>query len=199
MGDTQLHIGGSAHYRDLNEAATSVRYRQRPSVHFTDTRFIDTGSIDADSEFGLGVEGALLAGPLHAQVEGYSQTVSRPGLDNPTFLGGAVEAGYFLTKGDSRSYKGHKFDRNKPKNAVGDGGIGAVQINIRYDHLDLMDAGISGGKQNAYALSLIWTPTGYTRFMASYTRHAYEMAPIAAGFDTSYNVDALAIRAQFDF
>jgi phosphate-selective porin OprO/OprP len=199
MGETQLHLGGSVHYRDLNQAATSVRYRQRPSVHFTDTRFINTGNIGAVSEFGVGVEGALLAGPFHAQAEGYWQTVSRPGLDNPTFFGGAVEAGYFLTKGDSRTYKDHKFDRNKPENEVGDGGIGAVQINVRYDYLDLVDAGIVGGKQNAYALSLIWTPTDYTRFMASYTRNEYDMAAIAAGIDTSYNVDALAVRAQFDF
>lgn len=199
MGDTQLHVGGSVHYRDLNRSATSVRYRQRPSVHFTDTRFINTGNIGAESEFGLGVEGALVAGPFHAQAEGYWQTVSRPGLDNPTFFGGAVEAGYFLTKGDSRTYKDYKFDRNKPKSEVGEGGIGAVQLNVRYDYLDLVDAGIVGGTQNAYSLSLIWTPTDYTRFMASFTRNEYDNAAILAGTDASYNVDALAVRAQFDF
>ena len=199
MGDTQLHLGGSVHYRDLNQSATSVRYRQRPSVHFTDTRFINTGNIGAESEFGVGVEGAMVAGPFHAQAEGYWQTASRPGLENPTFFGGAIEAGYFLTKGDSRTYKDHKFDRNKPKSEVGEGGIGAVQLNVRYDYLDLVDAGIIGGTQNAYSLSLIWTPTDYTRFLASYTRNEYDNAAILAGTDTSYNVDALAVRAQFDF
>ncbi|WP_336985978.1 OprO/OprP family phosphate-selective porin [Altererythrobacter aquiaggeris] len=199
MGDTQLHFGASAHYRDLNDAATSVRYRQRPSVHFTDTRFIDTRNIGATGETGLGLEGAVIAGPFHAQAEGYWQTVNRPGLENPTFFGGAVEAGVYLTKGDTRGYKGNKFDRNKPKNPVGSGGMGAVQLNVRYDYLDLVDAGIVGGIQNAYAASLVWSPTANTRFTANYTRNEYDMANIAAGLDRNYNVDAFAVRAGFDF
>lgn len=199
MGNTQLHLGASAHYRDLNDAADTVRYRQRPSVHFTDTRFINTGNIDATSETGFGLEGAFIAGPFHAQAEGYWQTVSRPGLDNPTFFGGAVEAGVYLTKGDTRGYKGNKFDRNKPKNPVGSGGMGAVQLNVRYDYLDLVDAGVAGGMQNAYATSLIWSPTANTRLTLNYTRNEYDMANVAAGLDTDYNVDTFAVRAGFDF
>ncbi len=199
VGNTQLHIGASAHYRDLNDDASSVRYRQRPSVHFTDTRFINTGSIGASSETGFGVEGAVITGPFHAQAEGYWQTVNRPGMADPTFFGGAVEAGVYLTKGDTRGYKGNKFDRNKPVNPVGSGGIGAVQLNVRYDYLDLVDAGVVGGMQNAYAASLVWSPTANTRLTVNYTRNEYDMADIAAGLDTDYNVNAFAVRAGFDF
>ena len=39
MGGTQLHLGGSLHYADLQQGST-VRYRQRPLVHFTDARFV---------------------------------------------------------------------------------------------------------------------------------------------------------------
>ena len=42
-GDTQFHVGGSVHYADL-EALSTVRYRQRPLVAFTDERFINTGA-----------------------------------------------------------------------------------------------------------------------------------------------------------
>lgn len=199
LGETQLHFGGSLHYRDLGDAASSVRYRQRPFVHTTDTRFIDTGSIGTDSETGYGVEAALVSGRFHAAAEGFWQKVSRSGLADPIFFGGYAEAGYFLTQGDSRGYKGGTFDRVKPANGFEKGGIGAVQVNVRYDYLDLVDQGIIGGQQNAYALSLIWTPTAYTRLMANYARLEYDMAALTAAGDADYGVDVFGMRAQIDF
>ncbi len=199
-GSTQLHLGASAHYRDL-EAGSTVRYRQRPAVHFTGTRFINTGSFSANSETGLGLEAAMIAGPFHAAAETYWQSVDRgAAFADPTFFGGSFEAGLFLTEGDKRGYKGGKFDRVKPANPVGEGGMGAFQINARYDRLDLNDAGIIGGTQDGYQLSLIWTPMDYTRLMLNYSRLSYDDAVFpAAGGDTSYNVDSLGIRAQVDF
>lgn len=200
MGNTQLHLGGSIHYTDL-ETGSSVRYRQRPFVHFTGERFINTGSIDASSELGFGVEGAAISGPFHVAAEGFWQKANRIGmLPDPTFFGGYAEVGYFLTGGDKRGYKGGTFDRVKPANPVGEGGMGAVQINLRYDYLDLTDAGIIGGQQNGFGVSLIWTPTDYTRFMMNYGRMKYDDAVYAAtGGDTSYSVDAFGVRAQVDF
>lgn len=201
LGDTQLHLGGSVHYSELKDASDTVRYRQRPFVHFTGERFIDTGSFSAESETGFGLEAAAIHGPLHAAAEGYWQKVDRPmGLADPTFFGGYAEIGYFLTGGDSRGYKGGTFDRVKPKNGFDKGGIGAIQVNLRYDYLDLSDAGLVGGTQNGYALSLIWTPTNYTRFMLNYARADYSNAiHPAAGGDTSYAVDSFGMRAQIDF
>ena len=201
MGDTQLHFGGSLHYNDLGQDDATVRYRQRPFVHFTSTRFVNTDRLDADSEFGAGLEAAVISGPFHASAEGYWQSVDMPmAADNPTFFGGYVEAGYFLTKGDSRGYKGGKFDRVKPENPLGNGGIGSVQVNIRYNPLDLNDAGILGGVQNGYQASLIWKPASHTLFGINYGRMDYTDAvlPTATG-DTDYGVDAFGIRAQVDF
>jgi len=201
VGGTQLHLAGSGHYRKLKDASNTVRYRQRPFVHFTGQRFIDTGSFSADSELGIGVEAAAVAGPLHVAAEGYWQKVSRPvGLANPTFFGGYAEVGYFLTGGDNRGYKKGAFDRVKPANPVDEGGFGAVQANLRYDYLDLTDAGFVGGTQNGIGVSLIWTPTDYTRFMLNYGRMDYKNAVHpAAGGDTSYSVNAFGARAQLDF
>lgn len=200
MGGTQLHLGGSVHYTEL-ESGSTVRYRQRPFVHFTGERFINTGTLDASSETGFGAEAAAISGPFHVAAEGFWQQVDRPGdLTDPTFFGGYAELGYFLTKGDTRGYKGGIFDRVKPKSEVGEGGMGAVQINLRYDYLDLNDGVIIGGKQNGYGVSLIWTPTDYTRFMLNYGRMSYEDAVYAAaGGDRSYSVDAFGVRAQVDF
>ena len=200
LGKAQLHLGGSVHYTNL-ESSSTVRYRQRPFVHFTDERFINTCTLDANGEFGLGIESAIISGPFHAAAEGFWQSVDRPGaLTDPTFFGGYAEAGFFLTKGDSRGYKGGIFDRVKPKKEVGEGGFGAVQIVARYDYLDLNDGDIHGGTQNGFGASLIWTPTDYTRFMLNYGRMDYDDAVYAtASGDTSYAVDAFGVRAQVDF
>ena len=199
-GDTQLHFGGSFHYNDLDDPAAQLRYRQRPLVHFTSQRFIDTRSMGADSETGYGLEAAAIAGRFHAAAEGYWQSVDMPGVaDDPTFFGGYVEAGVFLTD-DTRGYKGGKFDRTKPSSPVGEGGIGSVQFTLRYDHLDLNDAGILGGRQAGYFAALVWKPTDYTALMLNYGRLQYTDAilPTASG-DTSYGVDAIGMRAQIDF
>lgn len=199
-GNTQWHLGTSVHYADL-ESGSTVRYRQRPLVHFTDERFVDTRELDAESEFGLGLEGAMIAGPVHFAAEGFWQRLDRPGaLNDPTFFGGYAEAGVFLTPGDTRGYSGGKFDRTTPARPLGRGGMGAVQLNVRYDYLDLIDEGITGGKQNGYLVSLAWKPTAYTMLLANYGRMEYDGAVhSAANGDRSYSVDAFGVRAQIDF
>ncbi len=196
--DTQLHFGGSVHYRDLPDDSAR-RYRQRPGVHSVDIRFIDTGSLSAIGETGYGVEAAVIHGPVHAVVEGHWLRPSLAGASDPTLFGGYVETGFFLTGGDSRGYGSGKFDRTRPNDPVGEGGIGAVQINARYDYLDLSDNGVVGGTQNLYGLALIWTPIDYLRFSINYNRIDYEDAAILTNARTDYGVDAIGARAEVDF
>lgn len=196
----QLHLGGSLHYAKLTGDFTEVRYRQRPFEHYSSERFINTGTFEGESERGIGLESAVIAGPFHATGETYWQRVSRPGLADPTFFGGAFELGYFLTKGDTRGYKAGVFDHVKPAHPLGQGGIGAIQVNARYDYLDLTDAGIVGGTQNGYELSLIWTQTEWTRLMLNYAHLEYDDAAYAtASGDRSYGVNVIAVRGQVSF
>jgi len=200
FGETQLHFGLSGHFNDLG-AGDGLRYRQRPAVGFTDERYLNTGTFGARSETGYGAEFALVRGPFHAAGEAFWQSAARPaGLADPTFFGGYAEMGLFLTKGDSRGYKDGKFDRVKPRKEVGEGGIGAIQLNLRYDRLDLVDAAIVGGTQDGLLASLVWTPTDYTRFMLGYAHLIYtDAVHPAAGGDRDYAVDSLGVRAQIDF
>ena len=79
--------------------------------------------------------------------------------------------------------------------ARGEGGFGSLQFTLRYDHLDLNDAGILGGRQAGYLASLIWKPTDYTALLVNYGRLQYEDAILpAANGDTSYGVDAFGVR-----
>ncbi|MEQ1539494.1 MAG: porin, partial [Sphingorhabdus sp.] len=89
FGETQAHFGASYHWRDLGETLTTSRFRQRPLVHSTDIRFIDTGTLTgAKSESSYGVEAALIAGRFHAAAEGHWQKLNRTGFADPTFFGG---------------------------------------------------------------------------------------------------------------
>lgn len=200
MGSNQLHFGASAHWRDLNDAASTVRYRQRPAVHTTDVRFIDTGNISgAESETGYGLEAAGIFGPFHLVSEAYWQKVGRSGaLVEPTFFGTYLEAGYFLT-GESRAYKGGKFDRVKVLKPVGKDGWGSLGFNLRWDYLDLSNNGIIGGTQNAYQASLNWKPTDYVLFGLNYAHILFDNAAISAAGDRDYSVDMAGVRAQVDF
>ena len=202
MGDNQLHFGASYHWRDINDAATSVRYRQRPAVHTTDVRFVDTGNLaGAEGEAGFGAEAAGIFGPFYAAGEAYWQKVDRAGFDNPTFFGAYFDAGYFLT-GETRGYKGGKFDRVKVLKPFGKGGIGAFSVNGRFDYLDLNNSGIFGGKQNAYQASLNWKPVDYVMFGLNYAHLVYkdgiDIDPTAA-VDRDYSVDMIGLRSQVDF
>lgn len=200
-GKGRLHFGARINHRDLDDGGVGVRYSTRPFLRTTETRFANTGSMPGvTGETGYGAEFAYLNGPFHVTGEIHWQHVSRLGaLVDPTFSGFYAEAGYFLTKGDTRGYKGGNWDRTKPKNPVGSGGIGAIQLNLRYDHLDLNDSGFVGGTQDAYAIGLSWTPTERTRLILNYARMEFEDAAISAGGDRYYGADAFGVRAQFDF
>lgn len=200
FGDAQLHLGGSGHWRNVNDAPGGVRYSPRPFVHTTNTRILDTGAFNASSERGLGLEGAALVGPFHFASEGFWQTARRPGFADPTFFGGYAEVGYVLTRGDARAYKDGAFDRLAPSRPINAGGPGAIEINARYDYLDLNDAGIIGGRQRTLGVSLVWAPISYVRITANYGRLMFDDAVIAAANgDRDYSADAFGLRTQLDF
>ena len=200
IGGTQLHLGASAHWRDLGANNSGARYRQRPLVAFTDTRFIDTGVFGATNETSFGLESAFVSGRFHGVAEAHWLTVKRPGVADPSFFGGGLELGYFLTP-HTRGYGGGIFKGVKVKDGVDKGRIGAVQINVRYDHVDLNDGGalISGGTQNAYMASLIWTPIDYVRVMINYAHIGYEDSFYSIGTDRDYSVDVIGGRLQISF
>jgi phosphate-selective porin OprO/OprP len=202
-GKTQLHLGASAHHRDNGDTAASgppTRYRQRPLVHTTNSRFVSTPNLRVDSETGYGLEAAFIRGPFHAAAEAHwlkADTLTAG--PSRTFFGGYAELGWFVT-GETRGYKGGRFDRTKVLGPVGDGGAGAFQINLRYDHLDLTSDGIVGGRQAGYQASLLWIPHDHVRFLLNYAWLDYEDAAIAAaGGDRDFGISVFGARAQVDF
>ncbi len=106
--------------------------------------------------------------------------------------------------------------------------MGALEVNVRYDYLDLDSSKLKngfaqtiatgaiapstslsrGGQQTGYQLGLTWIPMDYVRFIAQYVRTEVKGGPFAATAkptstkpvdQRTYGVDSVAFRAQFDF
>ncbi|WP_321393019.1 OprO/OprP family phosphate-selective porin [Emcibacter sp.] len=204
LDDGLVHVGASVRHRELDEAG-EVRYRQRPHNHqagrYVDTSFHDpiadeTVHIAADSDTFYGLELAGVMGPFSAQAEWAWQTANLTAMtDNATFSGGYIDLSYFIT-GESRGYKKGAFSRVKVKNPVFEGGMGAWQVAVRYDTIDLTDAdaAIDGGKQETYLIGVNWHLNDYTRVMANYST-----SDIKGGADDGENIDAFGLRFQVDW
>lgn len=199
IGKAKLHFAAAYHTRDLNDfGLATTRYRLRPALRITDTRYIGTPALAITKEQRYGLEAAGVFGRFHGAAEVHWLNATRTGFDNPTFFGGYAEAGVFLTN-DSRPLKAGVFGGIKPKKPLGSGGIGAVQLNVRYDYLDLNSQGVTGGKQDGYMASIIWTPAENFRLMGQYSKLKYTDAAIAVAGDRSYSVDVIGIRGQISY
>lgn len=200
FGETQLHLAGSGHWRRLGRTADAgMRYRQRPFAHSTNSRPIGTSSLSVSEETSYGLELAGVRGPWHFAAEGHWLQANRITAPTAKFWGTYAEIGYFLTKGDTRPYERGIFGGGKPKRPLGKGGIGAVQLSLRYDYLSLNSDAIRGGTQNAYIAGLVWTPIQYLRFNLNYARMAYKGATPLADGRTAYDLDVIGTRFELDF
>tara|TARA_R110002096_G_scaffold309403_2_gene503936 strand:+ start:36280 stop:37464 length:1185 start_codon:yes stop_codon:yes gene_type:complete len=192
-----VHVGASAFHRKNDQGVLTKRYRQRPHHHLSPTRYVNTGSFDAESDTFFGAELGAVFGPLSAQAEwGWmkSNAPTEVGMD-ANFSGGYVDVSYIIT-GESRGYKGGAFDRIKVANPVFSGGPGAVQIAARYDVIDLTDtdAGVLGGKQTSYIVGVNWHLNNYARVMANYSK-----SDIDGGVNDGEDISTFGLRFQVDW
>jgi len=199
LGKTQLHFGGSAHWRNLKRVGdTATRYRQRPYLHTTNSRLIGTAALPVREETHYGVEAAFVRGRWHGAAETHWLESALKAGPGARFFGGYAEVGYFLTD-DTRGYKSGIFERAKPKTPLGAGGVGALQLNVRYDYLDLNDRGVVGGKQDAWLAALIWQPVEYLRFNFNGGVLAYRDATPLPNGDRDYTARVAGARMELDF
>ncbi len=235
LGSTRLHLGANFQHRVAQRDAQNVQYRARPFTQLTDQRFVDTGPVAADGDDVVGLEFGAIVKALHVAAEAQQLWVRghRPGrafganegaggglfyAGDPSFRSAYAEVGYYLT-GESRGYKGGRWDRPKVLRPFGDGGWGSLQLNARLDWLELSDRvrgggapaapdRVDGGRQLGYELSLIWSPIDHIRFQAQYARAGFEGGPRAAtaapastdpAGERGFGIDTFALRGQVDF
>ncbi len=199
-GNIRLHVGASIRHRELSDGE-GARYRQRPQSHLAANRYISadfrgTDIGDAESDTFWGLEAAGIMGPFSLQSEYAVLSVSRIGRDqNARLSGGYISASYFIT-GESRSYKKGKIGRTKVKSPVSEGGMGAWQLAVRYDTIELndMDEAVMGGKQNTMIFGVNWHLNNYARVMANYSLSDIDNDPVGVT-----DVNAFSLRFQVDW
>ncbi|WP_417451317.1 OprO/OprP family phosphate-selective porin [Kordiimonas sp.] len=185
-----LHIGVAGYYR--NEDDDSVSFASRPELHHDSFQPFQSGVVVASNYTYVNAEMATTLGPLSLQGELARMYVS-PGAASATvgetFWAAYAQASYFLT-GESRPYNpaAGAFTQVHPRTTVGEGGLGAFELGVRFSHLDL--AGMSQGSTgDTVTLGLNWYMTDAIRLMVN-----------AVDFDTHGDVDAhgrsYGLRAQ---
>jgi phosphate-selective porin OprO/OprP len=158
LGTTRLHLGASFQHRVNNQDAQNERLPaaaadpdHRPALH-------RHGNASPPRATTSSARARAIHKSLHFAAEAQkvwvnASTPADPGSvfdpeqrhrrrallnGNPSFWGGYAEVGYYLT-GETRGYKGGKFDRTKVLHPFNDGGWGAFQVNGRVDYVELRD------------------------------------------------------------
>jgi len=166
-GRRMLHLGlGYSRQFRNDETGVALSY---PESRLTDDKLVDTGNFGTDGNDLVGMEAALVHGPLSLQGEFMLKTVN--GSGNPALWGFYGYGSWFLT-GEHRAYDTSQtvFTRIEPRNPFPPwkGGWGAWEAALRLSYLDLNDGDLLGGKERNVTAGLNWYLTGHYRFMVNY-------------------------------
>lgn len=189
-----VHFGLGLNYRDTGGLGTTS-FKQQPQTHIGGINIADTGNITNVKEFyKVGAEVATVMGPFSAQAEYITTSLSRKTASDLDFDGWYVQTGYFFT-GESRNYKKGAFGSITPKASVGEGGIGAWELALRYSTLDLIDKDIDGGDVDSYTVGLNWFATATLRFSANYV----DVLNVKGGTYDNQEPRLFQVRSQWAF
>ena len=192
---TKLHVGAWARYRDRQDQA-NFNYQARNNTNYG-ARYISTGAVGvADTMVGL--EGVFIQGPFAVQAEWAKADVDRLANVSSDFTTYYVAGSWFVT-GEMKNLdvKKGEWGRTKILNPVTSGGLGALELAVRYDNTDLTNFNVpaTAGEYSAWTLGANWYVHPYVRFMANYTKSENDNKAVGADVD----VETLQFRAQFDF
>jgi phosphate-selective porin OprO/OprP len=214
------HIGASGSYVNVNNNYLAngtfnnggISFTANPNTNVDRSSILDTGNLSnaagtrvANHLTRFGAETALVYGPFSAQGEYIQTDVMGKGYHSDSLTGWYGYATYFLT-GESRNYRASTgtFDRQKPnRNFDMKGGWGAWELAGGYDHIDLNDGVINGGRASTAKFGLNWYPNSHVRVMANYIK-TLDINTTGAtnariqGFNNA-DLDILETRVQLDF
>jgi len=191
-----VHLGLGINYRDTGGFGDKTSFSQQPETDIGGVNIADTGNQlrNVTDFYKVGAEAATVNGPFSAQAEYITTSVSRNAGSDLTFDGWYAQTSYFLT-GESRNYDKGVFGNVTPKASVGDGGIGAWELALRYSTLDLIDKDIDGGDVDSYTLGVNWYATNTLRFSANYV----DVLDVEGGLYDNQQPSLFQVRSQWAF
>ena len=199
-----VHLGLSGFYRTAlksGDVEDAVRLSDRPNIRVDNGNIADTGVITGVRSLRYaGAEGAAMFGPFTAAAEAGRIWLNRSTAADEHFTGYYGYVSYFLT-GETRPFKGGNFDRVRPFTEVGKDGLGAFEVALRYDHLDLANTPVlarAGNEARSVTLGLNWYFNPFAKLMFNWVRFKGNNTPLdPVGSETKG--DAFATRLHVDF
>ena len=163
-----IHVGASYQHQNVNGDNFS-NIDNALITHIGSGSTLDASfGTNTDEVDAYDLEAIAVWGSFHAVGEYVHWSVDDPDGD-ADLSAWAIDAGWFLT-GESMKYKKGQFSGVSPKHAVGKGGMGAWQVAIRYENIDLNDNTTVGGDADVFTAGLNWHPVKNVRFMANYAK-----------------------------
>lgn len=199
-----VHLGVSGYYRTAlksGDTEDAVRLTDRPNIRVDNGNIVDSGIIPnvRSLRYG-GAEAAAVFGPFTLAGEVGRLWLDRRAAGNQSFTGFYLYGSWFLT-GETRPFRAGNFDRVRPFKELGKDGLGAFELALRYDQLDLAKTPVvarAGNDAHSWTLGLNWYFNPYAKLMVNWVRFSGDNTPLdPVGSDTSG--DAMAARLHLDF
>jgi phosphate-selective porin OprO/OprP len=197
-----VHLGVSGYYRTAlksGDVQDAIRLTDRPNIRVDNGNIADTGVIPGvESLLYAGAEAAGVFGPVTIAGEYGKLWADRPGLENVSFHGYYAYASWFVT-GETRPFKGGNFDRVRPFTEVGKDGLGAFEVALRYDKIDLSESPIRRGNEaQSVTLGVNWYFNPFAKLMFNWVRFSGDNTPLDP-IGNKAKGDAFATRLHLDF
>lgn len=201
-----VHVGASGFWRTAlksGDTGDAVRITERPNIRVDNGNIVDSGVIPGvDKALYLGAEAAVVRGPFTVWGEYGRLKLERFGtLDTPDFDSFYAAASYFLT-GETRPFRNGNFDRVRPSsNFEPGGGWGALELALRYDHLDASETPIvarAGNEVETFTTALNWYFNPNFKFQLNWIRFTGDNTPLDP-VGASTKGDAVAARIHLDW
>ena len=182
--ESVLQVALGVYFREATNG--TMQFRSRPEVNEFDY-FIDTGSIPAEHALSTQVEMTAQRGPAMLFGSVTATPVSTREAGDPFFIGWYVGSSYVLT-GERRAfqYRDGYYGRVVPSRPVGDDGIGAWELGVRYSDTDLASGNVDGGRLSRWTGALSWYPNARWRVEFNYGYMVEDKAGIT-GYSHSYS------------
>jgi len=165
-GDERLiHLGASASLRDPN--GDGLRLSARPGSSLIEP-LVDTGELAVERATFVGLEAALIEGPLSAMAEAFVADIELPDSGGAPW-GISLQTSYFLT-GERRSYRDSSSSFGPPSilQPVPGGGPGAWELVARWSRTDLDEGAVDGGTLDDRTVGANWYLSDHARLMLGY-------------------------------
>ena len=185
-----LHLGASYVNYGAEDALGdgNARFRVRPDADLASRRLVDSGAFsDADRIGTLGGEAVWVGGPVKLQAEMMRTNVGRDSHPDYGFDSWYVSALWNVT-GETWGYRNGVITTGLPD----DPAAGMWQVGARFDHVDLDDEGVFGGKESNWTLGANYYWRSNFKFMLNYVKVDSEKGAIPVHDDPSI----LEFRAQ---